>query len=206
MLVPVFAAVRRKLSLEACAKAHSWGQTPRALAVARLWALPTPLGASASCREALGAGKWKPGHGCFWQYPSLSLYIRQHTWVLLPLTSSLPDQSKYLSWVSVYLLVFGNLPWRCVGIRTGQGIRRNVSVKAAAEEERKVALFFFPPSSSETKSSKITISGNAQICLKNFLLLQCIFFAGSSLEFICIHCVSSHYSLSATVKVSRGLY
>lgn len=28
---------------------------------------------------------------------SLSLFIRQHTWVLLPLTSSLPEQSKYLS-------------------------------------------------------------------------------------------------------------
>lgn len=142
----MFAALRRKLSLKACAKAPCWAQSPWALAAASLGALPAAPGASASCTEALGAGERKPAHGCFWQHPALSLFMTAYLGFAVPhFLPCSPPQNKCLSWISVYLLVFGNLPWRCVGIRTGQRIRRNVSVKAAAGEKSTFNVFFLPP-------------------------------------------------------------
>lgn len=56
--------------------------------------------------------------------------------VLLPLALYLTEQSKYLCCISVHLLVFGSLLCRGACVRTGWGIRSNVSVevKAAAGE------------------------------------------------------------------------
>lgn len=148
--------MRKKLSSKVCAKACPWGRRPWALLAAGQWALPTPTGPSASCREVLGAGKWKPSDGlatCI----SLSFYKTLQTCILLPLTFYLAEQSKYLRSISVHL-IFGSLPWRGACVRTGWAIRSNVSVEVkAAAGERKVALFFFF-FFSETSPSKITFS------------------------------------------------
>lgn len=122
--------VRRKLSSEACTKAYPWGHRPQALSAAGQWALPTLMGASASCREAPGAGKWKPSDGCSWQCASLSFC---KTCALRPLAFYLTEQSKYLCRISAHLFnIWKSALKGGVCVRTAWEIRSNVSVEVKA--------------------------------------------------------------------------